>query len=179
MGVVICAQNKLYFVLPCWIPTQHKQNGTSQVRYKLSHLFSFKTWWDKCPTCPTLCASPVLSTPTPLPSVWDAYHTYLSHYVAKASTIPHWQGTQHTCIQCRCPQMGVHQMHLHVMAHICKALPRSILGSICKEGPHDSPIHLYPHENPIGGVYVNSWHQCPITPPNQPVYNFTFPLLDN
>ena len=38
----------------------------------------------------------VVSTPTPLPSVWDTYHTYLhvSHRVAQASTIPHGRGNE-------------------------------------------------------------------------------------
>ena len=40
----------------------------------------------------------VVSRPTPLPPVWDTYHTYLSHRVAQASAIPHGRGTQPTIL---------------------------------------------------------------------------------
>ena len=36
----------------------------------------------------------VVSTPTPLPSVWDTYHTYPSRRFTQASAIPHGRGNQ-------------------------------------------------------------------------------------
>ena len=80
----------------------------------------------------------------------------------------------------RYPQIGVHQIPTHLMDHICKVTPRYHFGHhLQKEGPRDRPMDVYPHENPTGGMYVDSQHQCTNTPQTTSVHNPTFTLLDN
>ena len=129
---------------------------------------------DGAPNIPLYPNTAVLSTPTPLLSAWGAQPINGTFSCRRNILIPMRTGHP-TYLE---PKYGCGQQTYTTPARVGHVSPIPI--SPCRPSLRNPTRTGHPTQNPIGGVYVDSRHQCPITPPNhQHIYCPTFALLDN
>ena len=139
--------------------------GPTHKRYRLMSLKRTHPHADEAPNLHLCPNTAVLSTPTPLLSMWGAHHINGTSSCRRSVLIPTRMGHP-TYIR---PKYGCGQNTYTTPAHVGHVSHIPI--SPCRPSLRHPTRTGHPTQNPIGGVCVDSRHQHPITPPNhQQIY---------